>query len=116
MPANSGPAILIPTGVLIPVASMSIRVLIGITHALDTPGNSTVLFNISFNFDVVIPARHWDFGFNCTKVSIIVKGAGSVAVSALPTLPNTFCTSGIVAISLSVCCSNSLALPTEIPG
>ena len=46
----------------------------------------------------------------------MVKGAGSVAVSARPTLPNTFLTSGTVRISLSVCCNNSLALPIEIPG
>ena len=36
---RSGPAILIPTGVLMPVESMSIRVLMGIVQALVSPGN-----------------------------------------------------------------------------
>ncbi len=40
--ARSGPNILIPTGVLIPVASMSSRFLIGIDHMLATPGVRTV--------------------------------------------------------------------------
>ncbi len=46
----------------------------------------------------------------------MVSGAGSVAVSARPILPNTVLTSGTVRISLSVCCSNSCALPIEMPG
>ena len=37
------------------------------------------------------------------KVSIIVNGAGSVAVSALPTLPKAVFTSCTLFISLSVC-------------
>ena len=36
---RSSPSSLIPTGVLIPVASMSIRVLIGIVQAFVRPGN-----------------------------------------------------------------------------
>ena len=36
--ARSGPKTLIPTGVLIPVASMSSRFLMGIDHMLATPG------------------------------------------------------------------------------
>ncbi len=46
----------------------------------------------------------------------MVSGAGSVAVSARPTLPNTVFTSGTVLIRRSVCCNNCLALPIEIPG
>ena len=46
----------------------------------------------------------------------MVRGAGSVAVSARPILPNTVSTSGTVLISLSVCCSNSRALPMDSPG
>lgn len=38
-PEVRGPAILIPTGVLIPVASISMRVLIGMTQTLASPGN-----------------------------------------------------------------------------
>ena len=39
-----GPKILIPTGVLMPVVSMSSRFLIGIDHMLPTPGVFTVVF------------------------------------------------------------------------
>jgi hypothetical protein len=48
--------------------------------------------------------------WSCTTVSIIESGAGSVAVSARPILPCTLATSGKLLISLSVCCSSSLAL------
>ena len=41
---QAGPATLMPTGVLMPVASMSMRVLIGIVHALVSPGICTALF------------------------------------------------------------------------
>ncbi len=37
---------------------------------------------------------------------LLVNGAGSVAVSALPTLPKTVATSGTVLINLLVCCSS----------
>ena len=47
---------------------------------------------------------------------IMVNGAGSVAVAARPTLPNTRATSGRVLIRRSVCCNSSRALPTEIAG
>ena len=43
-------------------------------------------------------------------VSIIESGAGSVAVSARPTLPNTFATSGKVRMIRSVCCRTFLGL------
>jgi hypothetical protein len=47
--ARSGPAILTPTGVLMPVASMSMRVLMGMTQALVTPGRSTVASSSSIS-------------------------------------------------------------------
>ena len=40
--ARSGPMTLIPTGVLIPVDSMSIRVRIGIVQEFVTPGACTI--------------------------------------------------------------------------
>ena len=55
---KSGPATLIPTGVLIPVANISIRVLIGMTHALVRPGNFTNLSNSAVKLSVVTPSRH----------------------------------------------------------
>ena len=49
-------------------------------------------------------------------VSNISSGAGSVAVSARPALPNTVFTSGTVEIIRSVCCSRSEALAADRPG
>ena len=46
----------------------------------------------------------------------MVSGAGSVAVSARPILPNTVSTSGTVLISRSVVCSSWRASPMEMPG
>ena len=49
-------------------------------------------------------------------VSNISSGAGSVAVSARPALPNTVATSGTDLMSRSVCCKSSDALPVDRPG
>ncbi len=47
-----------PTGVLMPVLSMSVRVLIGIVQALVSPGN-WIAWSISWtSFSGVIPGRH----------------------------------------------------------
>ena len=42
--AKSAPEILSPTGVRIPVVSMSIRALIGIVQAFETPGYASAAF------------------------------------------------------------------------
>ena len=49
-------------------------------------------------------------------VSNISSGAGSVAVSARPALPNTDATSGKVLMIRSCVCSSSAALVTDMPG
>jgi len=116
MTVRSAPPILMPTGVLIPVASMSIRVLIGHTQALVTPGSCSRWSSSSLILSMVTPGRHSDSGLSCMTVSIIDSGAGSVAVSARPILPNTVLTSGTDLINLSVCCNNCCALPMDIPG
>jgi hypothetical protein len=46
----------------------------------------------------------------------MLKGAGSVGVSALPDLPKTRSTSGKLFKMRSWICSNRLAWVTEIPG
>ncbi|MOA32065.1 hypothetical protein D3C78_1532540 [compost metagenome] len=46
----------------------------------------------------------------------MVSGAGSVAVSARPALPNTVATSGTVLINRSVSCSSLLASRADMPG
>src|SRR3954463_3336993 len=100
-----------PTGVRMPVVSMSIRFLMGMVQALVCPGRVSFAF-ISFtssSHDVVSGqrgrrtgltksgqdeyqrgrVRHWEVGLSTTTVSIIEKGAGSVDVSARPALPKT---------------------------
>ncbi|MNS61313.1 hypothetical protein D3C72_943370 [compost metagenome] len=58
MTLRSGPAILMPTGVLMPVASMSMRVLMGGTQALVRPGKRMRESSSSFSFSGVMPGRH----------------------------------------------------------
>ena len=107
---------MMPTGVLIPVESMSIRALIGIVHAFVRPGKGIARSSSAISFSVVIPGRHSERGRRVIVVSIIERGAGSVAVSARPTLPKTRSTSGKLAMIRSVCCKSSLAFVTETPG
>ena len=99
-----------------PVANMSMRVLIGMTQALVTPGRFTRWRISSRIASSVMPGRHSLSGLKVIVVSIMVSGAGSVAVSARPILPNTVSTSGTDLISLSVCCNSSRALPMDRPG
>ncbi len=114
---RSGPLTLIPTGVLIPVDSMSILVLIGIVQALASPGNFIAASISAMSSCVVLSGSgHSERSLSRAMVSSIDSGAGSVAVSARPTFPNTVSTSGKVRRILSVCCNNSLAFVIETPG
>ena len=99
-----------------PVASISRRLRIGGTHTFAIPGIETILSSSSTNFAGVMPGRHWSRGIKWIVVSSIVSGAGSVAVSARPALPNTLATSGTLLINRSVCCSKRLASRAEMPG
>ena len=101
--SRSGPAILMPTGVLMPVASMSSRVLIGIVQAFVSPGTCTASCNSETSRSGVMPGLHWSGGLSLMVDSIIESGAGSVAVSARPALPKTCSTSGNVMMILFVC-------------
>ena len=103
-------------GLLMPVASMSIRLRIGGTQMLERPGTLTARSNSSTSFSGVIPGRHSARGLNWIVVSNISIGAGSVALSARPALPNTRVTSGTVRIIRSVCWSSSPALAADSPG
>ncbi len=78
---------LTPTGVRMPVESMSMRALIGMVQALETPGNWSALSISAIRLSTVTPARHCFFGLRLTTVSNISGGAGSVAVAARPALP-----------------------------
>ena len=63
-----------------------------------------------------MPFRHSFFGFSRMMVSIILIGELSVAVFALPALPNTWSTSGTVEINLSCICNNLFASEFETSG
>ena len=92
------------------------RASIGIVQALVSPGTWIASCNSERNRSGVIPGRHSCRGFRRTVVSIMDSGAGSVAVSARPTLPKTCSTSGNALIIRSVCWSSSRAAVIEIPG
>ena len=67
-----------PTGVRMPVASMSMRALIGMVQAFETPGNCSALSISAIRLSMVTPGRHSSFGFRLMTVSNISVGAGSV--------------------------------------
>ena len=132
------PKTLTPTGVRIPVASMSMRFLIGIVQALALPGiwtaRSISLMRSSCEMcsGQIWPSiarkgpgheeknrcfgGHSDIGLSCTTVSIIENGAGSVDVSARPALPCTETTSGNCFRMRSCVSINRCASVTEMPG
>ena len=69
-----------PTGVRMPVESMSMRALIGMVQALETPGNCSDRSISWMRLSTVRPGRHCSFGLRLMTVSNISIGAGSVAV------------------------------------
>ncbi len=99
-----------------PVASMSMRVLMGIVQAFVRPGKRMAASMARVRLSRSTPSRHWSSGFKMIVVSIIDIGAGSVAVSARPTLPKTRSTSGNEAMMRSVRCRMFLACCVETPG
>src|ERR1700687_2427387 len=113
--ARSVPKTLTPTGVRMPVASMSMRALIGMVQALETPGNCSALSISAISLSTVMPGRHSVSGLRLITVSNISVGAGSVAVVARPALPHTDSTSGNIFMILFWVCTSSAALVTERP-
>ncbi len=112
----------IPTGVRTPLVDiMSIRALAGAVHALVHPGRRLASSSFATSSAIVsgvssghaspsapfsqggaqfvyqrdrLSKGHSDWGLRRMVVSTIEYGAGSVAVSARPTLPKTVATSG----------------------
>ena len=105
-----------PTGVRMPVLSMSMRALIGMVHELARPGNFSAASISAIRPSVVMPGRHWSLGLRLMTVSNISSGAGSVAVLARPALPYTDATSGKVLRMRLVVASSRPASVTDIPG
>jgi hypothetical protein len=85
--ARSVPATLTPTGLLMPVASMSMRLRIGGTQMLARPGTLHDAVQLLDQLVRRHAGRHSSRGLNWIVVSNISSGAGSVAVSARPALP-----------------------------
>ena len=56
--STSGPDTLMPIGLLMPVANMSMRLRIGGTHRLVRPGTFTAASSSWRNFSGVMPGRH----------------------------------------------------------
>ena len=131
MVSRLAPSTLMPIGVRIPVDSMSMRVLIGMVQALVQPGISTMRLSSATSWSQPMrrrsghsgrragrshsgaqleyqrltgSMRHWSRGLSWTTVSTIDSGAGSVALSERPALPNTRATSGTERISRSWIC------------
>ena len=144
MTARSEPKILMPTGVRMPVESMSMRALMGMVQALTWPGicsassiswtSSSQVIGPDVGPDFAqpllhplrrparIPARvcgtlrHSFSGLSCTTVSNISIGAGSVAVSDRPALPWTVSTSGNCLRMRSWICIRRVASVMETVG
>src|SRR5665213_1055645 len=73
-----------PTGVFIPVNSMSRRFSIGMVHVFESPGKCSFSSISEMSFSCVIPAGHCSRGLSMTVVSYISSGALSVALSDRP--------------------------------
>jgi hypothetical protein len=111
---RSGPAIFNPSGLRMPVASMSILPRTGIVHELATPGNFIAASNLAISSGCDMLRGHPSRGFNTTMVSSIESGATSVDVSARPALPRTWATSGRLFRRASVSCTSRLASVIEM--
>ena len=83
-----------PTGVLMPVNSMSSRFRIGCVHVFGNPGNCSCSSISCCRRSNVMPGRHCSRGLSTIVVFTIPIGELSVAVVARPIVPKTRSTSG----------------------
>ena len=83
-----------PTGVLIPVKSMSSRFRIGCVHVFGNPGNCSASSISACSFSKVMPGRHCSRGLSTSVVLTMPIGELSVGVVPRPTVPKTRSTSG----------------------
>ena len=95
---------------------MLIRLMIGMVQPLTTPGICSLAFSSPTSLSVVIPGRHCSRGFSRMIVSNMESGEGSVAVSARPTLPRTYSTSGVALMIRSCSVARRFASLIEILG
>src|SRR3546814_1113739 len=71
-----------------PVGRIAVPLRIGGIQIVARQGTLTTRSNSSISFSGVIPGRHSSRGLKRIVVSNISSGAGSVALSARPALPN----------------------------
>ena len=105
-----------PTGVLMPVESMSSRLRIGWVQTFGNPGNCSASSISACSRSNVMPARHWSRGLSTTVVLTMPIGELSVAVVPRPAVPKTRSTSGNSLSSRSCTCSARRASVTDRPG
>ncbi len=111
-----GPKTLTPTWVRMPVESMSMRLRMGCVQMLVTPGIRSLSSRRARMESLVVPWGHSSLGLKTTVVSAMLIGAGSVEVSARPTLPTTMATAGSARRMRSCWRRISVALVREIRG
>jgi hypothetical protein len=116
MTVRSCPKILMPTGVLIPVSSMSSRFRIGCVQTFGNPGNWSAASISACSCSSVKPARHCSRGFKVTVVFTMPMGELSVELVPRPTVPNTRSTSGNCRSILSWIWSMRVASVIDRPG
>ena len=84
------PDIFMPTGVLMPVDSMSVRVLMGMVQALVRPGNLIASSSFSMSFSGVMPLRplflrlEHDDGFQHVEPGRVGRGLGPARLAENP--------------------------------
>ena len=106
MLSSFGPKTLTPTGVRMPVDSMSMRALIGIVQALTTPGNAAP--SISAISASGHPGAPLGFGLEIDDRLDHLDRRGIGGRGGRPALPNTDATSGTLLMS---CPASAAALP-----
>ena len=95
---------------------VALLILGGDAGAIDPKQLVAMRQQLGLDQPILIQFGHWLWGFSTTTVSIIENGAGSVAVSARPALPNTRSTSGNALSRLSITWSNCPVCVTDMPG
>jgi len=90
----SGPRTRTPSGLRTPVASISVRVWMGIHQTLGMPANCMAPSSLRTSASQSSPLGHRFGSFSVTTVSNIESGAGSVGESNRPAFPKTRSTSG----------------------
>ena len=71
------------------MVSMLMRLMMGCVQMLATPGKVAAASSSPMSFSRVMPGRHCARGLSATTVSVMLRGAGSVDVSARAILATT---------------------------